>query len=110
MSMGFVRISFGVETGNPEVMEILKKDMTHGHINAAFELAGKLNLEARCSVMIGNPGETRKTLWDTIHFIRNNDNIKHSTLSIATPYPGTELAQMAKEGHHGLKLNINSFI
>ena len=106
MSTGFVRISFGVETGNPEVMKNLKKDMNHGHINAAFELASKMGLEARCSVMIGNPGETRKTLWDTINFIRDNDNIKYSTLSIATPYPGTELAEMAKEGRHGLKLNI----
>ncbi|KMP10765.1 hypothetical protein UR09_05275 [Candidatus Nitromaritima sp. SCGC AAA799-A02] len=107
MDAGFVRVSFGVETGNPEVMKILKKDMNHGHINAAFGLTNKLGLEARCSVMIGNPGETRKTLWDTINFIRNNDNIKYSTLSIATPYPGTELAEMAKEGRHGLKLNIN---
>lgn len=107
MDAGFVRVSFGVETGNPEVMDILKKDMNHGHINDAFELANKLNLEARCSVMIGNPGETQKTLWDTINFIRNNDNIKYSTLSIATPYPGTELAEMALEGRHGLELKIN---
>ena len=107
MNAGFVRVSFGVETGNPEVMKILKKDMHHGHINGAFELANKLGLEARCSVMIGNPGETQKTLWDTINFIRNNNNIKYSTLSIATPYPGTELAEMAREGRHGLKLNID---
>ena len=79
MSSGFVRISFGVETGNPEVMKNLKKDMNHGHINAAFELASKMSLEARWSVMIGNPGETRKTLWDTINFIRDNDYIKYST-------------------------------
>ena len=38
---------------------------------------------------------------------RNNDNIKYSTLSIATPYPGTELAEMAIEGRHGLELKIN---
>jgi anaerobic magnesium-protoporphyrin IX monomethyl ester cyclase len=106
MNAGFVRISFGVETGNAEVMKILKKDMNHGHINAAFELASKMGLEARCSVMIGNPGETQETLWDTINFIRGNDNIKYSTLSIATPYPGTELAEMAKERRHGLTLNI----
>lgn len=104
---GFVRISFGVETGSPEIMKIIKKNVTHDQIKKAFAIAKKLDIESRCSVMIGHPGETKKTLWQTINFIRQEKNINYSNLSIATPYPGTELAEMAKKGKHGLELIVD---
>lgn len=101
---GFVRVSFGVETGSEEIMKIIKKRITHEQIHRAFVIANKLGIESRCSVMIGHPGETKKTLWQTINFVRKEKNILYSTLAIATPYPGTELAKMASEGSYGLRL------
>ncbi len=104
---GFVRISFGLETGNKDIMRLIKKRVTHEQIRDAFASAGKLGLESRCSVMIGHPGETKKTVWETINFVRKEKNILYSNLSIATPYPGTQLAVMAAQGAHGLRLLSN---
>ncbi|MFH1691084.1 MAG: radical SAM protein [Candidatus Omnitrophota bacterium] len=101
---GFMRISFGLETGNKDIMALIKKRVTHDQIHNAFALAGKLGIESRCSVMIGHPGETKKTVWETINFVRNERDIFYSNLSIATPYPGTQLAHMAAQGDHGLRL------
>ncbi len=101
---GLVRISFGIESGDPEILKIIKKQVSHNHIRAAYKLVKKLGIEATCSVMIGHPGETRKSVEATINLIRSIPEIRYSPLSISTPYPGTELYEMAKRGMHGLRL------
>ena len=54
--------------------------------------------------MIGLPGESRDALERTLDFLDNQKAIKQANISIAVPYPGTELYHMAKRGDHGLVL------
>jgi radical SAM superfamily enzyme YgiQ (UPF0313 family) len=104
-----VRIQFGIESGNPEVLRLLKKHVSHEQIRAAFRLAGELGLEASCTAMMGLPGETEAEVWETVRFIRSIPEIDHSPLSLAVPYPGTELRRMAEAGEHGLRLVSNDW-
>ena len=101
---GFVRVSFGIETGSPRILKLIRKEVSHEDIRRVYRLAGKLGLEATCSAMMGHPGETEADVWETVRFIRSIPEIEYSPLSIAVPYPGTELYQMAQNGEHGLKL------
>ena len=101
---GFVRVSFGIETGSPRILKLIRKEVSHEDIRRVYRLAGKLGLEATCSAMMGHPGETETDVWETVRFIRSIPEIEYSPLSIAVPYPGTELYQMAQNGEHGLKL------
>ncbi|MFH1045749.1 MAG: radical SAM protein [Candidatus Omnitrophota bacterium] len=101
---GFVRISFGIESGDPRILKIIKKEVALEDMRRAFKLARKLKIEALCSAMIGLPGETRESIDKTISFIRNTPEIEYSNLSIAVPYPGTEMYEMARRQEHGLKL------
>jgi len=107
---GLIRLSFGLETADENVMEILKKGgVKPQHLVTANELATKYNIESANSVMLGLPGDTRESIKKTISFIRNNRAIKHSTFGIAIPYPGSEMYQMALRGEHGLKLLTQDF-
>jgi radical SAM superfamily enzyme YgiQ (UPF0313 family) len=53
--------------------------------------------------MIGHPLETKKTIEETIAFA-NDLKCYQAYINITTPYPGSELYKMAKEGYGGLKL------
>ncbi|MFH1540805.1 MAG: radical SAM protein [Elusimicrobiota bacterium] len=106
---GFVRMSFGVESGDPEILKIIKKEVSLDSIKNAFRLCKKLKIEISCSAMLGLPGETRKSVNKTIEFIRNTPEILYSNFSIAIPYPGTELFDMAQKGKHGLNLIENDY-
>ncbi|MBF0134946.1 MAG: radical SAM protein [Magnetococcales bacterium] len=101
---GMVRISFGIESGSPRVLKLIRKEVSHDEMRKAFRMAKDVGMEVTCSAMMGHPGETEADVWETVRLIRSIPEISYSPLSIAVPYPGTELMEMAKEGRHGLKL------
>lgn len=59
--------------------------------------------------MIGLPGETEETIRKTLRFLRESKEIKQANISIAVPYPGTELYEMAKKEEYKLRLVTNDF-
>jgi radical SAM superfamily enzyme YgiQ (UPF0313 family) len=107
---GLVRLSFGIESGNPEVLKIIQKGVTVEEIKSGYKIVKKLGIETRGSVIIGHPTETKKTVWETIKFLRNLKELDHPYINIAMPYPGTKLREMAEKGEGGLKLIDKSYI
>lgn len=107
--IGLIRISFGLETVDPEIRRIIKKEVPLESYTAAYRLTNKYGIETLDSVMLGLPGETRETIKKTLSYLRHARGIHQASFSIATPYPGTELYEMAKKGEHGLKLMTEDF-
>jgi anaerobic magnesium-protoporphyrin IX monomethyl ester cyclase len=101
---GLVRISLGIESANKDILKLIRKDIDLDLVRRAFRIMRDLRIEALSFAMIGNPGETLATIKETVHFIRSVSDITFSNLSIAVPYPGTELHAMATSGEHGLRL------
>lgn len=106
---GLIRISFGLETVDPEIRRIIKKEVPLESYEVANKLVNKYGIECLNSVMIGLPGETRETIKKTLTYLRHAREIKQANCSIAVPYPGTELLEMAKKGEHGVKLLTEDF-
>lgn len=106
---GLIRLSFGLETADETIRTIIKKEVPLESYTKANMLANKYGIEIINSVMLGLPGDTRESIEKTIKYLRNTVELKHSTLSIAMPYPGTELYDMAIRGEHGLKLLTDDF-
>ena len=106
---GLIRISFGLETVDPEIRRIIKKEVPLESYKVANKLVNKYGIECLNSVMIGLPGETRETIKKTLSYLRHAREIKQANCSIAIPYPGTELLEMAKKGEHGTKLVTEDF-
>jgi anaerobic magnesium-protoporphyrin IX monomethyl ester cyclase len=106
---GLIRLSFGLETTDPEIRRIIKKEVPLESYAAAYKLTNKYGIETLNSVMLGLPGETHETVKKTLHYLRHARGVHQASFSIATPYPGTELYEMAKKGEHGLRLMTEDF-
>ena len=89
-------ISFGIESGSQEMLNIMRKGTTVRQGEKAIKYAKDAGLCVSISLIIGYPGETVESMAQTFDFIRRTepDSVE---LSIATPYPGTELYDIVKE-------------
>lgn len=106
---GLVRISFGLESVDENIRKLMKKEVPLDAYCTANRLTNRYGVETLNSCMIGLPGETVKTICDTLKFLRKSREIKQANLSIAVPYPGTELYEMARNGEQGLVLTTEDF-
>ena len=93
---GIHTIFYGVESGNQNVLNTIKKGTTVGEIKRAFALTHKVGIKTIAAFMVGNVGDTVETINDSIKLAQH---IKPSAFgfSIATPLPGTEFYGIAKE-------------
>lgn len=106
---GLIRMSYGIESGDPGVLRIIRKEVSHEDMLKAFKITDELGIEPACSVMLGLPGDTKASVERTIHFVKNISQVLYSNFSIANPYPGTEMHDWALTGKHGLHLLIDDF-
>jgi radical SAM superfamily enzyme YgiQ (UPF0313 family) len=93
---GCWQVDYGVESGNPEVLKSIHKGITMDLVRRAVKLSRANGLRVRAFFMLGLPGETEETMQQTINFAKSLD-LDVAVFHIATPLPGTELFQIAKE-------------
>lgn len=101
---GFVRLSFGIESGDAAVLSTLKKGTDLERIRDAIRWAKSAGLETRGSVILGLPGDTRASVERTIDFVTGLRDLDHCYFNIAMPYPGTEMRRRALAGEGGTRL------
>jgi len=100
---GCVQVEFGVESGSDKVLSTLKKNITVEQTKRVFEICKMLGLRTMANVMIGNPNEFLEDIEKTKKLVKQL-NADHTSFFFTTPYPGTELYNMAvKNGW--IKLN-----
>jgi len=92
---GCVQLDYGVESGSERVLKTLKKNITPEEVRAAFAMTKRLGLRAMASFMIGNPGETYQDIKKTLE-LASQISADFTRFFYTTPYPGTELYDMAK--------------
>ena len=96
--VGFVQISFGIESGNEEINSAMQKGVTLDHYRRAYDILDKVGVEERRgSFIIGHPNETEQSIRDSINFAIEL-NIHRASVNIMTPYPGTMVYDQARQG------------
>jgi len=95
---GCERIHYGVEKGNQEQLNILRKGITLKQVEDAFRSTKKSRIETLAYFIIGGPRETRQTALQSISFAKKiKPDFVH--FSIMTPFPATDLySQGLREG------------
>lgn len=106
---GLIRLSFGLESVDETIRKNIRKEVPLESYTIANRIANKYGIEVANSCIIGLPGETHETVKKTLSFLRDSPEILQANISIAVPYPGTELYEMAKRGDHRLKLMTEDF-
>ena len=87
---GCVQVEFGVESGSPENLIRLRKDITVPQIKNAFRICKKLKFRTFANFMINTPDETEEDVQMTIDLARKL-KADVNLFNITTPYPGTEI-------------------
>ena len=106
---GLVRMSFGIESGDQEILDRIHKGTTLEQIRQAYAWAKEAGIETRGSAIIGHPGETAKSAWKTIRFLRSLKELNQVYINIMVPYPGTEVYELAVRGEAGYRLLSKDF-
>ena len=88
----------GVESGNPDILKLIKKAIDLEKVREVFRWAREAGLYVKPSYIIGHPGETEASINDTIRFARSVYS-HYPSFALMTPFPGIELWQMA--GQYG---------
>lgn len=102
---GFWLIFYGVESGNQEMLDRMRKGLRVRELKRAFELTHKAGLKTIASFIIGLPGENIKTATDTFKLWRELKPYV-TGYSPAIPFPDTEFErEVVKKGH----LLVNSY-
>lgn len=95
-SAGCVCLNFGIESGSQKILDNIKKQVTVDQAKQSIMLCKKVGIYPACSFMIGNIGETKETISETVSFIVENIS-EPIGFFLTTPYPGTELFEYAKQ-------------
>ncbi|MFA4907576.1 MAG: radical SAM protein [archaeon] len=94
---GLQYTGLGVETGSQEMMNTIGKVQTKQNVIDAVRTLKKHKIQVVGFFIFGLPGETEQTMKETIDFALSLD-LDYYSISMATPYPGTKLYNMLKEG------------
>lgn len=93
---GCWQISYGIESGSPEVLTLINKRVTLDQVRQAVRLSREAGIRSKGFFILGHPGETRETLRMTIDFALEL-HLDDISVCLMTPFPGTELYRRAAE-------------
>jgi radical SAM superfamily enzyme YgiQ (UPF0313 family) len=94
-SAGCYAISFGIESGNAEMLKRIRKGITLSQARHAVKICKSAGIRTHASFMVGLPGETPQTLNDSLSFANSLD-IEYGFHFLA-PFPGTTLRENIDE-------------
>jgi radical SAM superfamily enzyme YgiQ (UPF0313 family) len=87
---GCVTIRLGIESGSPELLKKMKKQMDLDSFRKASTLLNKFRLYWSAYFLFGTPDETPETMLETMAFIEEIDP-PFVTIARFAPIPGTEM-------------------
>ncbi len=93
---GCIRVFFGIESGNDDVLGIMNKHITTEQARRAVYAAKEAGLQVGAFFIVGYPGETDKTVLDTVRFASALP-LDYLSFTLPYPIPGTPLFERVKD-------------
>ena len=92
----------GVESGSPELLRRISKDIVLDQVMQAADLCAKHGVGARFPFIVGFPGEPPGSVWETIAVakaLRKKSQSFNISIFSYAPYPGSDLyTQLEADG------------
>ncbi len=96
---------YGVESGNQQILNTVKKKITLEKIREGVRLGKEAGINVLASFIIGLPGETKETLKETDQFAQELE--ASYGFNVLSPFPGTEVREKAEE--YGIEILTNDW-
>ena len=96
---GLYAVKYGIESGSDEIIARCCKRLDLAYAEAMIKKTHERGIKTHLTFMLGLPGETMKTIGETMAFILR---VKPFSVqfSFATPFPGTHLFdELSARGH-----------
>ena len=103
---GCIRLDFGVESGSPRILKSIKKGITLKDIYTAHKIVHDAGLFTTTMMMVGQPNETLEDYKKSLKMILYLEP-EIASFGTATPFPGTELYNVALKNSLLRADNIN---
>lgn len=105
---GCVFINYGIESMDNDCLKLMHKSLTTEMIIKGIENTEEAEICHGLNIIFGNLGENRSVIEKDIEFLsKYDDHSQIRTIRPVTPYPGTDLYNLAIE--KGLIKNIEDF-
>lgn len=101
-------IFYGVESGNQEMLNRMRKGITIREIKRAFRLTHEAGIKTMASFIFGLPGETEETVKDTVNLWNEIEPFSSGCVH-AIPLPGTEFDQVVSDNGHKFESNYDEY-
>jgi len=86
----------GYESGNEDILKRIKKGVTTDEMRRFTKACHRVGVVIHGTFILGLPVETQETIEQTMRFAQDLD-VFSMQVSLAAPYPGTELYEMARQ-------------
>lgn len=106
---GCWQISYGIESGNDEILKKIKKGITKEMVRQGIKATKAAGISALGFFIIGLPGETEATMRQTIDFAKEL-NLDAANFTICMPYPGSEIYDELKASGQAEKINYEKLM
>lgn len=96
---GCRHICWGVESGSQEMLSRIDKKISLAQVRQAFELSAQFSsvMSTGAFTMVGNPGETSRTVAETVNFLNTIPITDRPSTSKLYILPGTKLYEDLKQ-------------
>jgi len=92
---GCWHISFGIESGNPDILRMIKKEISIGDIRRVVADCHRLGILTKGFFMVGHPGERVATIDESID-LATSIPLDDIVVTINTPMPGSHQFEHAR--------------
>jgi anaerobic magnesium-protoporphyrin IX monomethyl ester cyclase len=93
---GCVSFWCGLESGTQQVLDAMKKGITPELTEKVLGWVREVGMRPVPNVILGFPGETKQSAWDTIKFVEKVAPDMVGFYNVATPFPGTPMYDLVK--------------
>lgn len=95
---GCVFINYGIESLHDPTLEVMHKALTKKIITEGIENTLKVGISPGLNIIYGNVDEPLSAIDDAVEFLlKYDDHAQLRTIRPVTPYPGSELFEIAKQ-------------
>jgi len=102
---GCTWLLYGVESGNQEILDTIKKKITLQKVKDAVAMAKEEDIGILASFIVGLPGETVETMRQSMEFAQGLG--ASYGFHVLSPFPGTEVREKAAE--YGIEILTNDW-